>query len=310
VGIRHADLLASLVRKLAWLTALYGVPYILVLNRLDLTLPLTPDVAVFGQPGSAGITMLGLLALGLAKDKWPLLIAATFVFFGVQMRAEWLGGIGALGLLFALGVYRRLMVNMTIFFVLLLSIAFALDLKMEAPRTRDGEISVRGIVGRVLAPIDPHLASDITGTDFTTFSETVDWRTYWWNQIWLNVHHSPSDAVFFLGKGYGYPISDWGAYGTEGIRTPHNIFFYSLAYHGWLGVFVFWSMQGAIFFTMWRVYRRTGQAFGMAFVIICTSMGLFGNFFETPYGAIPYYLVVGICAAPLFGSAVSGTRAA
>ncbi len=300
LGMQYPDLLVSLVKKLAWITAIYGTLYVLFLNRMSwITVPGAPWIQLFGQPGSGGIVMLGLLSLGLAQKMWPHLLAATFVFFGIQMRAEWLGGIAGCAILFALGVQRRLMIIALIAGTLLLATAYAFDLKMDGPQGRDGEISVRGIVARVIAPIDPDAASDMTGSDFSTFKGTVDWRTYWWDQIWKQINENDSDAAYFLGMGYAYPISDLGAYGTGGIRTPHNIFFYALGYHGWVGVVVFWLMQGLILYTLWRVYRQTGQAFGIVFVVICTSMGLFGNFFETPYGAIPYYLVVGICAAPL-----------
>jgi hypothetical protein len=298
-GIQFPGFLPQLVRTLAWATAIYGVLWVVVLNRVPLWIPGSPAVVVFGQPGSGGIVMLGLLAFGLARSHWPLLLCATFVFLGVQMRAEWLGGIAGLAILFMLGRNQQQMIGILVAAILLVAVAFALDLKMDGATGRDGELSVRGIVARSIAPINPQMASDLTGTDFTSFKGTVDWRTSWWEQIWLKINDHPSDAVFFLGMGYGYPIGELGAYGTGGIRTPHNIFFYALGYHGWIGVLAFVTLQGVILFTMMRVYRRTGQPFGI----------LFCNFFETPYGATPYYLMVGLCMAPLVrGPLPSGTK--
>jgi len=37
----------------------------------------------------------------------------------------------------------------------------------------------------------------------------------------------------------------------------------------------------------------------MAYLAMCVSGACFGNFFETPFGAIPYYLITGLAIAPL-----------
>ena len=311
VGLRFPSLLKSLVVSLAWLNAIYGPLYILCLSQLWwLMIPGAHWVPVFGQPQSGGIAMLGILAFGLVSELWPQLLAAGFVYIGIQMRAEWLGGLIGCAILFALGVNRRLMTSVVVGGFLLVAVAYALDLKVQGPRGRDGEISVRGIVARSIAPINPDAAASLTGADAKEFKGTVDWRTYWWEQIWKKINHDEDDAHFFLGMGYGFVIGDLGAYGTGGIRTPHNIFFYNLGYHGWIGECAFWLLQFSVFYTMWLAYRKTGQAFGLVFCVICMAMGLFGNFFETPYGAIPYYLVAGICAAPLLTKTQSIKRSA
>jgi hypothetical protein len=41
-------------------------------------------------------------------------------------------------------------------------------------------------------------------------------------------------------------------------------------------------------------YKITKQPFGIAFLAMCVSGAFFGNFFETPFGAVPYYLITGL----------------
>ncbi len=300
MGVQYPELLERILKRTALLGAIYGVLWLVILNRILLLIPGSSNTKIFGQPGQGGIIVLAILSFGWTSQMWLLLLANAFVFLGVQMRAEWVGGLLGFGILFVLGKIQKQLLGMVVGGLLLFALAYTLDLKMAGPDGRDGEISARGLVARVLAGVDPDAASKMSGSDFSTFKGTVDWRTYWWQQIWHRINHSKSNAVFFLGEGFGYPIGDLGAYGTDGIRTPHNIFFFSLCYNGWVGAGSFILLQITVLYTMFKAYLRTGQCFGILFCVICIAMGLFGNFFETPYGAIPYYLVVGLCAARLF----------
>src|SRR5207247_1567860 len=108
----------------------------------------------------------------------------------------------------------------------------------------------------------------------------------------ISVHESPVRAL--MGFGYGFPIGDLVPY-LEGrfIRTPHNFFLYVLGYTGWLGVALFFAFQRELVRLLWRMWKQTGQPFGILFwttSIVCAS---FTAFFETPYSAIPFYLIIG-----------------
>jgi O-antigen ligase len=82
------------------------------------------------------------------------------------------------------------------------------------------------------------------------------------------------------------------------IRTPHNFFLYALGYGGRLGVALFFAFQIALAKLLWRGWQRTGQPFGFLFWAACLVLASFTAFFETPYGAIPFYLIVGCAIAP------------
>ena len=54
----------------------------------------------------------------------------------------------------------------------------------------------------------------------------------------------------------------------EAIRTPHSVFYYALGYTGWVGVVLFGVLQFAIVRLLWRSYRLTGQAAGLAWWVM------------------------------------------
>jgi hypothetical protein len=49
---------------------------------------------------------------------------------------------------------------------------------------------------------------------------------------------------------------------------------------------------------LWRAYRLTGQAFGLAIWVVTLIEAFFGNVMETPAGAIPLYLTIGMIVGP------------
>src|SRR5262249_38260250 len=130
------------------------------------------------------------------------------------------------------------------------------------------------------------------------YAGTASWRTKWWSAIWRSAHADAETTL--LGHGYGYPLHDLmpDLRGTD-VRTPHNVFFYCLGYSGWIGVAAFYSFQAALGLLMFRVWRTTGQSFGLMIWLGALVGGHLGNSYETPFGAIPFYLMTGMSAAPL-----------
>jgi hypothetical protein len=49
---------------------------------------------------------------------------------------------------------------------------------------------------------------------------------------------------------------------------------------------------------MWRAYRLTGQSFGIAAWAFALLGAFFGNVLETPAGAVPFYLTLGLVIGP------------
>jgi hypothetical protein len=180
-----------------------------------------------------------------------------------------------------------------------LAIGALLNVDMPSPGERGGAISSREIVARGLAAASPDLARNITGSDNVGFYQgTITWRENWWKAIWQNSNENYTNLL--IGPGYGFMLRNLVNYLKQNgdVRTPHNIFYYALGYSGWLGVSIFFALQLTCASMLWRVYRLTGQAYGLAVWAATLIAAFFGNVMETPAGAIPIYLTIGLIIGP------------
>ena len=300
IGTRHPTMLQKVVRGWAWMLAIYGPAYFLFLNNIKLTMPGASDVRVFGQPGGGGLIILSLLALERKPSRfWLPMIAAAVLTLAVQVRAEWLSMFVAFSIW---GVLERKMMKVLSIcglMVVLLLVGFIADVNLPSPAERGGSISSREIVARGLSAIDPEIAQEYTASRNVGFyAGTISWRTRWWSAIWSSVGESLTKI--FIGNGYGFPLKDLVPYlKNMDIRTPHNIFFFALGYSGWVGVVLFFSLQVSILGMLWRVYKLTGESYGVVVWAATFTGALFGNSFESPMGAIPYYMILGLIIGPI-----------
>jgi len=76
-----------------------------------------------------------------------------------------------------------------------------------------------------------------------------------------------------------------------------------LSYTGWIGVVVFYSMQAVLGLLLWRTYRLTRQPLGVCYWSMIAIWAHFDNYLESPFGSIPFYLVIGLCVAQAFPQA-------
>ena len=96
----------------------------------------------------------------------------------------------------------------------------------------------------------------------------------------------------------------------EDIRTPHSAFYFALGYTGWVGVVLFAALQFAIFRLLWRSHREAGQPAGIVWWVMGLAMASFEEGFETPFKAIPFYLLCGMAMAPGLLAAPAGASPA
>lgn len=312
-GLMDRQLLQRVVRALAWWNGCYGVAYVLFLDRIPWTMPGTSDVAskvfLFGQPTGSAVALLGLLAFEPRLRKvWYLLALNAFVLLGIQVRAEWVGfGVGLVIFAWLTKRIRQLAIGVGLVAVLL-GLMYVAHIDLPSPRTRGGRIAVDYIAARAVAPISKSLADDLAPPSAVHgFTGTANWRLVWWGSIWEAVHANPARAI--VGFGYGYPIGDLNPLMPPGvfIQTPHSDFFYALGFSGWIGVLFFVLVQVELARLLLRSYRKSGQPFGLAFWGMTLAVSLFGEIFEGPFGAIPFYLLVGVALAP---GLLSAARAA
>jgi hypothetical protein len=298
---RRPDLLSRVVPVVAWLHGLYGLLYMTVLTNLWIAVPGTgPDVNLVGQPNGTVPVIIGLLCLPrLRLSDWGALLINLMVLVGLQVRADWLAITIAVILW---GIMDRKLGHLALAVLVAFSIlcgAWLANLSIPGPKDRGGDVTAEKMIARIVAPFDIDAAKELD-SGAATYKGTTTWRTTWWEAIWQKVHHDPETT--FFGLGYGYPIGNLVPYLRDReIRSPHNVFFYALAYGGWFGVILFFWFQLQVVLLGWRTYQATNNPFGMLVACAAITAALFGNLFETPFGAIPVYLLVGLNAAPLVG---------
>jgi hypothetical protein len=305
-GIERPDLLPKLLRGFAWFNGIYGVLYLLLLNRADWFLPGISDeispVPIFGQPMYSFVALLGLVAYEKELWRsWHLLGLNAFVMLGMQIRTEWLAfAIGMITLFIVTRRGKHLLQAIAILGVLF-CLMYVTDFSVPGPEGRGGgDISIRKLTDRAIAPFRADTSNTLTAAGVGAESQeaTFVWRTVWWLLIWSNVHSNLHTTV--VGFGYGYPLGDLAPYLTgDFIRTPHNEFFYALGYTGWTGVILFFLFQSELLRLLWRANRLTRDSFGVPYWVAMMVFGMFFPLGETPYGAIPFYLIAGWLAAPI-----------
>ena len=304
VGSRHPGFVRGYIRYMAWYMVFYAPLYFLVFDKLNLSMS-DPDsgLAILGSPGTGSIPLLGLLTFEPVLLKfWAPILVLTCLTIAAQERADWLG----LGL--ALMVWGKLAKKMNRVFSILgfislvLLIAAVVDLRLPPIAGRGGELSARGTLARMAGAISPELAEEVSGerADAAFYYGTVYWRQHWWAAIREEVSKEPKTLI--IGLGYGYPLAKLaGNSGTEGqgTRSPHNIFYFTLAYSGFVGVGIFFWLEICIFRLLYRAFKVTRQTFGLAYFVYSMFGAFFGNFLESP-AAISFYLLLGLCVGPMF----------
>lgn len=310
VGLQDRLFLRRLIRKLAWFNGCYGVACVLFLSRIPWTVPGTENAAspvpLFSEPsGAAAIALLGLIAYEPNLRRfWYLIALNAFVLLGLQVRGEWLGfAVGALTLGWLTGKLKYV-ISAAAVFAVMLSLMYATHLALQTPKGRGenvgAKISADYLIARAIAPLSQNLAERLAPAKDVRFAAgTTEWRLVWWANIWEEVHAQYSRML--IGFGYGYPIGNLNPDIESGtfIQTPHNDFLYALAFSGWLGVVLFVFFQVEVSQLLWRSYRLTRQPFGFVCWVALVSMSLFEPFFEGPFGAIPFFLLLGASVAPV-----------
>jgi hypothetical protein len=166
---------------------------------------------------------------------------------------------------------------------------------------RGGELSARGTISRIAGSVSPEMAASVGGDQAHAgfYYGTVYWRKRWWANIRQEVGRSTGSTLF--GLGYGYPLATLAskAVEKEGTRSPHSIFYFTLAYSGLFGAAIFFWLQYSVIRVLHRSYKTTGELFGPAYYVYTLSGAFFGNFLETPAG-ISFYLVLGLTIGNMF----------
>jgi hypothetical protein len=298
IGLHAPDFLPKLIRVIAWVHGIYGLAWLLVLDYVEIKVP-GAEVRLFNHPGDGAIVILGLLCFERnLRSVLPVLVLDILVLLTMQVRAQWLGL--ALGVL-VWGLLTRRFGRVVAMGAAGLMVLGMIELAGVDWAGRTGGVSLGQTLSRVLAPVDIELAAQFS-PDAERHASTTEWRERWWEQIWLSVHSRPALEAF--GHGYGFDLFELAPLDVREdqskweVRTPHSVFYYALGYTGWVGVALFVALQAVILKLVWRSFTLTGQPAGVVFWVLGISAACFEQSFETPYKAIPFYLLMGMCIAP------------
>jgi hypothetical protein len=305
VGMRHPGLIRTYVRFLAWWMVIYAPIYFIFLKNVHISLNgILPGTGLelLPDPGSGSMALMGLLTVETAVARfWLPILVNVCLTIGYQERSDWLG-LGIVMVLWAKlthNIGRLAIFAGAIFGVLLL--AALIDLKLPPLPGRGGELSARGTISRMAGSVSPEMATKFGADPITAKFEygTVYWRN-WWANIRKEVTRDYTTEVF--GLGYGYPLAHLADANVEkaGTRSPHNIFYFTVAYSGIVGFAIFGWLMVCFLHLLWKVYAVSGQTFGLVIFTYTLIGAFFGNLIETPQAAIPLYLLTGMSLATLF----------
>ncbi len=303
IAERDPRLLERFVLGLSWVTGIYGTLYVGFLNRSELVIPGT-GLELFRGPLGQGAALLALLAFRPKGARmWMPFTLNLLVLLGIQNRAAYAGFVA--GLLAWAVMSKRIgrMVLVLSMIAVLLTAGWLLDFRIEFSRGAS-EFSAGNVIAAVLAPFDEETAAGFS-SDARNFAGTVEWRKAWWAGIWDATN---DDAVrTAVGTGYGFELtSDAHLRSSDPLlRTPHNWFMYTLGYGGWLGVSLFVFLLVALGSLLWRADGITGAPFGVPFLVLSTTVATFSNFYETPFAAIPVWVIAGMTIAPAIRAAAT-----
>ena len=303
IALHAPDHLRGLVRAIAWVNGIYGLCYIVALRYVTASVPGT-EVPLFSPPTGQVVVVLGLLCFERdLRAVWFILVLNIVITLVWQVRAEWLGlavgclawGLltGRLGRVVAIGLAGIAAIGL-----------FELAGIQLAGRSGDAATLSENLA-RVIAPIDLELAKEFS-PNAAYHAGTARWRELWWERIWLSVHSTTLLEAF--GHGYGFdlfglaPGEVRAGQEDRDVRTPHSGFLYALGYTGWIGVALFAAFQYAVVKMLWRAYRVSGQPVGVTWWAMGLAMAMFQESFETPFRAIPFYLLIGLAMAPALRS--------
>jgi hypothetical protein len=284
--------------------SLFFVAYSVVMmagaDNWPVTLPWKSSVPIFNVPGMAGFVGVGTLALWPHLEKWKwrwiVLALSTAPVFTSPGRGTFLALLLGLAVVGLWAPRRLVLIGGAGIGVVALMMLLSLVIPPQAGRATTLDPIVN--IARVRATFDQNGAYLMMRRDgyiqeaenMKIAQGTAQWR----ETIWTNAIKSlDTGTLIFFGQGHGASVTQLTPDNQE-LRTPHNFLIYSLYYTGVIGLGIFCTFILALLLATQKVQEPALRALLLAQVLIMCLMAAVGNMFETPFNAIPFYLIAGI----------------
>ena len=275
-----------------------ALSFLVALRYVDATVP-GLDVPLFSPPTGQTVVILGLLCFERdLRSVWFILVINLLITLAWQVRAEWAGlavgtssGVGrpaALGRVVAIAMGG----------LAVLGLLAAADVNLVG-RAGDS-VSLSENIGRIIAPFDLQLAMEFN-PNAKYHAGTVEWRELWWKEIWRSVHRRRCSKR--SGTAMASTCSAWHrpevrAGQAEVSARPTASSTSRSATRAGSGspcsASCNWRSSACLWRSFGRLDRRRGWFLAHGDVRFSFEEG-----FETPYKAIPFYLMFGMAMAPV-----------
>lgn len=297
-----ADLrVADFVRFWRRFSMLYGIGMVIWPFLRRQTLPWNEDVSLFTGPSMAAVVPVSILALWpyLRDWKWkyPALLLAMGPIFFAPGRGSLLGmAIGLVCVAFV-SVHRVMVITLVMGSIFVVASIIGPMIPAAGGRGAENLDPIFGIARVVATFNEPAAARMLRDAGYPAAAEDMEvaaGTASWRKELWMGAVNSLNTfKLQMLGQGHGADLSRYTP-GGEDIHTPHNFVVYAVFYTGAIGLAFFGLMMCAILMRGYFIPDRNMRAFLFSFVAMVSLMALVGNMFETPFGAIPFYLVTGV----------------
>lgn len=301
VALGHELKISEFIRFWKRFSLAYGVLLLAYPFLQDYELPWNSAVPLFAGPPIPSVVPVSILALWpyLRDWKWkyPALILAMVPILVSPGRGALLGLALGLCCIAMISVQRVMVVSLVMGGLFLLATLIGPMFPAMAGRSAQNLDPIFGIA-RVVSTYDEVKAIRMlrdagyadSADDMEISSQTAEWR----KKLWRDALHSlNTPALQLLGHGHGADLTIYTP-GGEDVRTPHNFVVFAVFYTGAVGLAFFGLMICVICYYGLAIPDRNFKALLFSIIGSVCLMALVGNMFETPFGAIPFYLLAGV----------------
>jgi len=210
-------------------------------------------------------------------------------------RAAWLSMIvGGFLAVFAAGpVVRRRLLILAIALVVLI---VAIGPLLPVTEGRGGTLSPQWLMARMVTLVNTDAAEQMIAADGSSadvaairaISGTKDWRKRFWQATFESLD---AEGLWLIGHGYGFSL---GTLIGIDVHTPHNFAVYLLGYTGCVGLALYLGLILSFAGSILVLPRSPFRSFLLGQLGATLIVASFGNGLETPFVAVPFYLVMGL----------------